>query len=215
MKTVIAKALGGIVASLFCLAGSAQGVENVNRNFNDMGESAYAPTYGETLPPMGYVEFCQREPQDCRALGGRDGQIVLTASRWQLLKQINEFVNSKVTPVNDIDLHQVPEHWGYPDEAGDCEDYVLLKKRYLEGLGFAAEALLITVVLDEIGEGHAVLMVRTDKGDFALDNRRDPILRWADTRYQYLKRQSQQDPNVWVALTNKSTRHQGATAGGN
>ena len=83
---------------------------------------------------------------------------------------------------------------------------MLLKKRYLEGLGFPAEALLITVVLDETGAGHAVLTVKTDAGDFILDNRRDTIHRWSETRYQFLKRQSQQDPQVWVALTNKQGR---------
>jgi len=212
---MIRKAIGGGVIALLCMAGSAVATEVVNQNFNQAGERAFAPVYGQTLPPMGFVEFCEREPQECRPLGGTAERVGLTASRWRLLRQVNELVNVKVAPVSDLDLHNVPEYWGYPDRAGDCEDYVLLKKRYLEGLGFSAEALLITVVLDEVGEGHAVLMVRTDKGDFVLDNRRDTILRWAETHYQFLKRQSQEDPNVWVALTNKSTRHQGATAGGN
>ena len=87
-----------------------------------------------------------------------------------------------------------PEYWTFPTDAGDCEDYLLLKKRYLEGLGFPAEALLITVVLDENNQGHAVLTVTGDKGDFVLDNRRNEILRWSDTRYRYLKRQSAGDP---------------------
>ena len=100
----------------------------------------------------------------------------------------------------------MPEHWGYPAGAGDCEDYVLLKKRYLEGLGFPAESLLITVVLDEDGNGHAVLTARTDAGDFILDNRRDAIHRWSETRYQFLKRQSQNNPQIWMALTNKQAR---------
>ena len=77
-----------------------------------------------------------------------------------------------------------------PTDAGDCEDYLLLKKRYLEGLDFPAAALLITVVLDEKNEGHAVLTVTTDEGDFILDNRRNEIRRWADVDYTYLKRQS-------------------------
>jgi predicted transglutaminase-like cysteine proteinase len=60
---------------------------------------------------------------------------------------------------------------------------------------------LITVVLDEAGEGHAVLMVTTDKGDFVLDNRRSEVLRWSDTHYKFLKRQSQEDPRIWLALS--------------
>ena len=43
------------------------------------------------------------------------------------------------------------------------EDLPEEEKRYLEGLGFPPSALLITVVLDEKNEGHAVLTVTTDE----------------------------------------------------
>jgi Bacterial transglutaminase-like cysteine proteinase BTLCP len=71
----------------------------------------------------------------------------------------------------------VPERWNYPIDAGDCEDYALLKKQYLKKLGFKAGLLPLAVVLNEAGEFHAVLMVLTDRGDFVLDNRRNEILR--------------------------------------
>ncbi|MGE0211864.1 MAG: transglutaminase-like cysteine peptidase [Parvibaculaceae bacterium] len=213
---MIGKSLWGIVLTLACL-GTAQAAENVNvtSNYNDTGERNFATTYGETLPPVGFVEFCQREPRECQPIGGKAQRLELTDGRWKLLNQVNQMVNDKIAPLSDMELYGVAEYWAYPDAAGDCEDYVLLKKRYLEGLGVPAETLLITVVLDEVGDGHAVLMVRTDKGDFVLDNRREAILRWNDTRYQYLKRQSQQNPRNWVALTNKTPRHQPLTAGGN
>jgi predicted transglutaminase-like cysteine proteinase len=92
---------------------------------------------------------------------------------------------------------------------------VLLKKRYLEGLGFPAETLLITVVLDEHGDGHAVLMVHTDGGDFVLDNRRNTVLRWSETGYTYLKRQSRKNPRIWVSMNNKDNRSRGTIAGAN
>jgi predicted transglutaminase-like cysteine proteinase len=66
--------------------------------------------------------------------------------------------------------------------------------------GWPREALLITVVRDKKGDGHAVLTVKTDKGDFILDNQEDQILLWSDTGYRFVKRQSQSDPNIWVAL---------------
>ena len=172
-------------------------------------EQAYTPVYGQTLPPVGYVNFCARNAVECRSVrpaANARTTFSLTPKRWSVLKQINLFVNAQVTPISDQELYNVPEHWGYPAGAGDCEDYVLLKKRYLEGLGFPAEALLITVVLDEAGDGHAVLTARTDAGDYILDNRRDAIQRWSETRYQFLKRQSQKDPQVWMALTNKERR---------
>jgi predicted transglutaminase-like cysteine proteinase len=66
--------------------------------------------------------------------------------------------------------------------------------------GWPREALLITVVRDKRGDGHAVLTVKTDRGEFVLDNQTDQILLWSDTGYRFVKRQSQADPNVWVSL---------------
>ena len=163
--------------------------------------SAFAAVYGRTLPPIGFVNFCARHGEDCRPLGGRVKKVRLTAARLDLLKQVNRYVNRKIAPATDQELYNQPEVWEYPANAGDCEDYVLLKKRYLEGLGFPSEALLITVVLDENGAGHAVLMARTSRGDLVLDNRRDRILPWYRTGYAFLKRQSQSDPGKWVSLT--------------
>jgi predicted transglutaminase-like cysteine proteinase len=67
-------------------------------------------------------------------------------------------------------------------------------------LGWPREALLVTVVLDNEDEGHAVLTVTTDKGDYVLDNKKEDILLWSKTGYRFVKRQSQSDPNVWVSL---------------
>ena len=53
---------------------------------------------------------------------------------------------------------------------------------------------------ERVGEGHAVLTVKTDKGEFVLDNQNENVLAWTDTGYRFVKRQSQSDPNVWVSL---------------
>jgi predicted transglutaminase-like cysteine proteinase len=184
-----------------CWAGTAAAAGGAVSNFNSSGELAFAPAYGKALPPFGYIDFCARHPADCRPLGGSKAKVQLTDERWQVLRNVNSFVNDKIRPAHDIDLYGVPEYWAYPTDAGDCEDYVLLKKRYLEGLGFPAETLLITVVVEEHGGGHAVLIVRTSAGDLVLDNRRDDIMRWSDTGYYFLKRQSQEHPLRWIALT--------------
>jgi predicted transglutaminase-like cysteine proteinase len=205
------------LAAMFLVlwAGTAAAAGEAVSNFNSAGEHAFAPSYGEALPPVGYVEFCARYSTECRPLVGSDAKVELTAERWRVLGEINSFVNSKIRPAHDIELHGVPERWSIPTNAGDCEDYVLLKKRYLEGIGFPAETLLITVVLEEQGGGHAVLLVRTTAGDFVLDNRRSKIERWSDTGYFFLKRQSQSDPLKWIALTPRNTPDPGAIAGGN
>ena len=149
---------------------------------------------------MGFVKFCARNPAECRdtELGTR--RVPMSGDRWRIVHQLNSYVNGKISPVSDADLYGEDEYWTYPAEAGDCEDYVLMKKRYLEELGFARSALLITVVLDEQGEGHAVLSLVTTRGDFILDNRRNDIRNWSATNYTMLKRQSAQDPRKWVSL---------------
>jgi predicted transglutaminase-like cysteine proteinase len=86
------------------------------------------------------------------------------------------------------------------DGYGDCEDYVLLKRRIFIQSGWPREALLVTVVRDKNEEGHAVLTVITDKGDYVLDNQNEDILIWSETGYRFVKRQSQSDPKVWVSL---------------
>jgi predicted transglutaminase-like cysteine proteinase len=120
------------------------------------------------------------------------------------LVRINTWVNETIKPLTDIRHWGVVDRWSYPgDGYGDCEDYVLLKRRMLIQSGWPREALLVTVVRNEKDEGHAVLTVTTDKGDYILDNQNKNILLWSETRYQFVKRQSQADPNVWVLLSNQ------------
>lgn len=161
----------------------------------------YTEALDRTLPPAGFVNFCQRYQEDCQVAGPRGAKIEMTGERWRAALQVNAYVNRRIAPSTDAELYGEAEYWTYPEAAGDCEDYVLMKKRYLERLGFPRSALLITVVLDERNDGHALLTLRTNEGDFVLDNRRNDIRRWRDLDYVYLKRQSDGDPREWVALT--------------
>jgi predicted transglutaminase-like cysteine proteinase len=173
----------------------------------------YAKEFGRSLPPVGFVKFCVSNPGECKGVGRRVSRIAATPAAWNQLFKINAAVNAEIAPMSDDELYGVPEFWTYPVNAGDCEDYLLLKKRELEARGFDSGALLITVVLDEKNEGHAVLTVATDRGDYVLDNRRNDILLWKDTGYTFLKRQSQQDPRAWVALTDGKLPVLKSTAG--
>ena len=159
-----------------------------------------ATVYTSTLPPIGYVDFCGRQEDECKFSGGKVEKLALTTEAWDQIQQVNRYANNTIRPVTDIAQYAVMDYWTYPVNAGDCEDYVLFKKRLLSQLGISADELLITVVLDENQNGHAVLTIPTDKGDYILDNRRDEILRWDQTGYTYLKRQSQPQANQWVSL---------------
>jgi predicted transglutaminase-like cysteine proteinase len=152
-------------------------------------------------PPIGWVEFCAEHPVDCKAAASMPRDVVLSNKAWIDLVRINKWVNDNVKPMTDLEHWGVVEKWSYPDDGyGDCEDYVLLKRRMLMEAGWPREALLITVVREKNGNGHAVLTVKTDKGEFILDNQEERILPWSETSYRYVKRQSQSDPNRWVAL---------------
>lgn len=161
---------------------------------------SFAKEYGETLPPIGFVEFCQRNPDSCLPGTGRQRRAAMTEEKWLLVRMVNAFVNGSIAPVTDETLYGTPEYWTLPADAGDCEDVVLLKKKILMTKGIPEDALRITVVLDEHAEGHAVLTLVTTRGDFILDNRRNEIRNWSATGYTLLKRQSAKDPRKWVAL---------------
>ena len=161
---------------------------------------ASASVYAKSLPPVGYVDFCGRGEAECQFHGGKVETLSVTSENWDQIEQINRFVNTVIRPASDMELYGKADYWTYPKDAGDCEDYVLLKKRYLTELGFNADELLITVVLDEHNEGHAILTVVTAQGDYVLDNRRREILRWDDTGYKFLKRQTQANSNEWISL---------------
>lgn len=160
----------------------------------------FMPLTNETEAPEGFVEFCTRFPVDCQQSGSASRAVVLTDARWLELVETNRKVNAAIRPTTDRAFYGRAEFWTFPQTAGDCEDYVLLKRHQLIGQGWPSSVLLITVVRDEHGEGHAVLTVGTDRGDLILDNRTDVILPWINTPYQYVKRQRVGDPRDWVRV---------------
>ena len=154
-----------------------------------------------TRPPIGWVEFCMENEHECDHPTEAPRDAAVTPRSWKELVRVNRLVNERIKPMTDLEHFGVVEKWGYPDDGyGDCEDYVLLKQRMLTEAGWPRQALLITVVRDTKGDGHAVLTVKTDKGEFILDNQHPDILLWSETNYRYVKRQSQGNPNVWVSL---------------
>ncbi len=163
--------------------------------------SVYAVVGEPTRPPIGWVEFCIEYKAECATQPSSPRDVVLTQKAWADIVKVNAWVNQAIKPVTDLEHWGVIERWNYPDDGyGDCEDYVLLKRRMLMQAGWPREALLITVVRDKKGDGHAVLTVKTDHGEFILDNQEPQVLPWNKTGYRFVKRQSQSDPNLWVSL---------------
>ena len=157
-------------------------------------------TGGYTSQPIGHYEFCKRTPAECRIRSLDYGPQRLTRRLWSEMVRINVAVNRQIQPVNDFDIYGKDEVWAYPNGAGDCEDYVLEKRRQIQALGVPLSNLLITVVRKPDGEGHAILTVRTHRGDFVLDNLTDQVKPWDDTGYWYLKRQASNHTGRWVSI---------------
>lgn len=167
---------------------------------NKLPSGSFMPQGPDIEPPYGFVDLCLRDRKDCE--GGTDtpARMALTTARWTDVNAVNAMVN-RLPQVTDKDNYQVTEYWTYPDaRGGDCEDLALEKRRILIEHGWPASSLLLATVMRPNGEGHAVLLIETDRGEFVLDNVTSKILSWADTPYTWRKRQSPLRPYAWSSL---------------
>lgn len=181
--------LGAILTWSACQAGASQAADG-----------AYMVTTGKTAQPIGHYEFCQGHAAECQVRSSAVVRVRLTPELWNELVSVNASVNLSVTPATDDEIYGRPEVWAYPDFAGDCEDLALQKRRDLIERGWPVGALLMTVVRQRNGEGHAVLTVSTDRGDLVLDNLQPRVLVWNETDYQFVKRQSEVNSGQWLAI---------------
>ncbi|MBZ9674163.1 transglutaminase-like cysteine peptidase [Mesorhizobium sp. ES1-1] len=165
-----------------------------------------SPSVGaSTSVPYGWLDFCRRRPRECKVPALPAVDVKLTAQKLSTLKRVNQKANNWIKPVSNFDhWGTMMDHWDYPvDGKGDCKIYALYKRKLLLEAGFPRQALLMTVVRDLHNEGHTILTVKTDKGDLVLDNLVDEIRPWNATGYYFLKRQSQQNPNIWVSINQR------------
>jgi predicted transglutaminase-like cysteine proteinase len=163
--------------------------------------ASYASVGEPTSVPYGWADFCRRYDGECDdgTLPAQD--VELTPKAAKEIERINKWVNARIEPITDMEHWGVIDQWDYPtDGKGDCEDYALLKRKLLIARGFPRQALLMTVVKDARDDGHALLTVKTDVGEFVLDNLNSEMKSWSQTGYRFVKRQSQSDQNVWVQL---------------
>ena len=128
----------------------------------------------------------------------------MTRAVWTLVNHTNQIINRAIAARKDIETYGLAEVWATPLKAGgkfgDCEDYVLEKRRALLAGGVPAEALSIAVVATEKGDVHAVLLVNTQVGEFVLDNLTPWVLLWNERSYHWLKRQVAGSPARWAVV---------------
>lgn len=154
-----------------------------------------------TKIPIGHYEFCRRTPAECGIRSTGVAKEAWSEDLQRGLERVTHVVNRRVKSRSDQEIYGQDEVWAYPDfNEGDCEDYVLEKRRILADAGFALANLLITVVKKPDGEGHAVLTVVTDRGDLVLDNLNNAVKDWRSVNYAFMKRQSRSHTGQWVDI---------------
>jgi predicted transglutaminase-like cysteine proteinase len=193
LGVIVAAGLAGVLSAPAALADPAP-LRDQDR------ASPYMRVFGVTQPPYGYVQFCERVAGECRVGPQEEQRFSAGPQRLAELDIVNRTTNREIEPATDLEIYGQTEYWTIPVSKGDCEDYALLKRQRLMARGWPASALLITVVRDEKGEGHAVLTARTVQGDFILDNKVDDVKVWTRTPYEFVMRQSYLNPRIWMSL---------------
>ncbi|WP_409564321.1 transglutaminase-like cysteine peptidase [Methylobacterium sp. J-076] len=155
---------------------------------------------GDAKPIAAWTAFCQDYAAECAVDRTEATRITLTPATWNTIVSVNRRINKSVEPMTDMEHLHVADRWDLAEDGiGDCEDFQLLKRHLLAEAGLPRRAMRMTVVIDEKGEGHAVLTLITDRGDLVLDNKTSAILPWHRTGYVFIKRESQ-DTVAWVSL---------------
>jgi predicted transglutaminase-like cysteine proteinase len=182
--------LGVAVSGLLCA--SAEAASPPDTVARDLFGDRVLET--RVLAPFPLIRFCREQPEDCRPTGGSPATTI-PASALQTVERINRSVNRAIRPRSDRN-----DRWDADVSAGDCEDYVLTKRRRLMAAGLPPAALRIAVARTATGEGHAILLARTEDGDLILDNRTDAIRLWNRTDLKWIKVSSAENPKIWYAV---------------
>ena len=140
--------------------------------------------------PLGYQLMCLKTPQECK--GGGKAVVTGTQQLMATIHKVNARVNRSIAPRADGAV----DSWGAKGSSGDCEDYVLAKRRALIQAGISPSALRIAYVKTRDGEGHAILVVKTDRGEFVLDNLNGKVRPLSQSGYRVVS-MSGADPRKW------------------
>ena len=158
----------------------------------------FLPNQGRISAPKAAASLCSTYSWACAS--SRKAKTPEIAQ----IRAVNRKINRSTREISDEAQYRRKDYWALPSRrGGDCEDFALLKKRELVGMGYDPDRLLLTTVLDRKGRAHAVLVARTDSGDFVVDNLVDTIKPWNRTGYTFLRMQDPAAPHRWVSLNVK------------
>lgn len=177
----------------------ANAIGIVKKSFNNLPTATAMRTGGSVKAPYAHTKLCRTNPGACSAGGSQ--RITLTDATWKKLVAVNNRVNRSIKSRSDRSTHGRSDVWSVGGRYGDCEDFALAKRQQLRSSGIPSGAMSIAVVRTGGGIGHAVLIVRTDRGDFALDNRRSSIRAWNKTGYRYYKITAPGNGRSWIKVS--------------
>lgn len=188
-------------AIIICLTFSvtdANAIIGLKKSLDKLPSATAMATGGSTKAPYAHAALCRKNGEACR--GGGSSRVKLTTARWNTLKSVNNNINRSIRSRSDRSTHGRSDVWTVGGKFGDCEDFALAKRQLLMDKGIPGSAISVAVVRTRGGIGHAVLVVRTDHGDFVLDNRRHSILGWNRTGYRYYKITAPRNPRSWISV---------------
>jgi len=148
------------------------------------------PSMAGSKAPLGYQLMCLKTPSECK--GGGSASVKATTDIMGQLTSVNSKVNRSIQPRNDSSA----DVWSVNVSSGDCEDFALTKRRALIKAGLPASSLRIAYVKTRRGEDHAILVVKTSKGDYVLDNLHSSVRPLSQTGYRIIS-QSGANPMKW------------------
>ena len=65
-------------------------------------DMAFMRVYGQASPPIGYVQFCQRMPEECMGSNRDETRYELTPTRLLELDRINRMINKEIAPATTM-----------------------------------------------------------------------------------------------------------------
>ena len=162
------------------------------------GTASAAPDEGvDTAAPAGAMAFCIRDPAFCQPREITSAP----ASAMAVLERVNRSVNARIVPVearSDEEKRQANRNWrvALPGEGGNCVEYAWTKYMLLAWEGIPAGAMRFAQVrVPGNADFHALLLVRIQNAEVALDNL-TPII-WPVDKLQYAWVAVQDPANGW------------------
>lgn len=199
-------AAAGAVASVMAMTGSGK-PENDLKKQPEIADTNKEPSGQELIPslqPYKFLKLMERveSPDFLKAYDDfcldNEGRCVTSPDMrsvvmedWveRLLAETNRRINKQIRYKSDEEVYGKDDKWAIAKEDdleayGDCDDYAVSKREALVK-HIPPNAMMLAYVRTEEDEPHAVLIVRTDKGDKILDNRFDRVKDLDETGYDF------------------------------